>query len=88
MAELHNLLDYDYDNDHDKDEHRFAEHGRLLMQYSPTENPEDPLKGGPGFSVGSRVRKSLSIETGNIRPRLFELIQVFSGRLYYLFHLH
>ncbi|MBW1789085.1 MAG: hypothetical protein JRK53_21140 [Deltaproteobacteria bacterium] len=46
MTELHDLLDYDYDNDN---EHRFAEHGRVLMQYSPTENPEEPLqKGGLG----------------------------------------
>jgi len=39
MTELHDLLDYA--NDH---EHRLTEHERLLMQYSPTENPEEPIR--------------------------------------------
>ncbi|MBW1787592.1 MAG: hypothetical protein JRK53_13365 [Deltaproteobacteria bacterium] len=53
MTELHDLLDYDNDNEHD---HRFAEHDYdcWLTQYSPTENPEAPLKKGDlgGFSSG------------------------------------
>jgi len=43
MIELHDLLDYDHDNENDH-EHRFDEHRRFLMQYSPIENPEEPEK--------------------------------------------
>jgi len=49
MTELHDHLDYDNDNDH---EHRLAEHERLLMQYSPTENPAAPLQKGERNTFG------------------------------------
>jgi len=69
MTELHDHLDYDNDNDN---EHRLAEHERLLMQYLPTENPEELLPKGDfkdptviAVSMKFPVRSDLSERSGD-----------------------